>query len=300
MTNKKLLNYTSLASTVLASASVNAQAVGVDLNPDVVLTPNSAPYSLDFNNDMTPDLNFALQPISGSNTYMGIPITYEGIIAGITFPVGSGAMGELIAGTGTGTGTGTTAPSSFAIISLENGTPISSSDVFGSSSQNALAADIVVDAGLLGEFPYTFGPFIESSFKFLGAKFQVGTNTHYGWVQLSVSPGVESLTIHGYGYNQTAGATINAGEGGNPAGLENVSVEDKVTFFTTLNNAKINVTPDLIGGEINLVSMSGQVVKTQIITDIETIISYEGIDTGIYSVNAKFESGSVNKKVYVK
>ena len=59
MTNKKLLNYTSLASTVLASASVNAQAVGVDLNPDVVLTPNSAPYSLDFNNDMTPDLNFA-------------------------------------------------------------------------------------------------------------------------------------------------------------------------------------------------------------------------------------------------
>jgi hypothetical protein len=35
-------------------------------------------------------------------------------------------------------------------------------------------------------------------------------------------------------------------------------------------------------------------------TDIETVITYDGIDTGIYSVNAKFESGSVNKKVYVK
>jgi hypothetical protein len=46
--------------------------------------------------------------------------------------------------------------------------------------------------------------------------------------------------------------------------------------------------------------MSGQIVKTVKITDIETVITYDGVDTGIYSVNAKFESGSVNKKVYVK
>jgi hypothetical protein len=45
---------------------------------------------------------------------------------------------------------------------------------------------------------------------------------------------------------------------------------------------------------------SGQIVKTVKITDIETVIAYDGVDTGIYSVNAKFESGSVNKKVYVK
>lgn len=297
-TNKKLLNYSGLATTMLASASVNAQAVGVDLNPDVVLTPNSSPYSLDFNNDLTPDLNFAVQPISGSQTYQGFPFTYEGVIAGVAMPVGNGVLG--IAGSGTGTGTGTSAPGSFTITALENGTPISASDAFGTSSQNALAADVVADGGALGTFPYTFGSFLEASYKFLGAKFQVGTNTHYGWVQLSVTPGIESMIIHGYGYNQTPDAAINAGEGGSAAGLENVAVEDKVTFFTTLNNAKINVTPDLIGGELNLVSMSGQIVKTVKITDIETVITYDGIDTGIYSVNAKFESGSVNKKVYVK
>jgi len=294
MTNKKLLNYSSLASTMLASASVNAQAVGVDLNPDVVLTSTSAPYSLDFNNDMTPDLNFAVQPISGSQTYNGIPITYEGIIAGISFPVGNGAVGVA------GSGSTSSAPGSFTLLSLESGTPISSSDEFGSSTQNALAADVVINAGILGTLPYTFGPFLESSYKFLGAKFQVGANTHYGWVQLSVSTGIQNLTIHGYGYNQTPNAPINAGEGGNPASLENIAVEDKVTFFNTLNSSRVNVTSDLIGGELNLVSMSGQVVKTQKITDIETTISFEGLDTGIYTVNAKFNSGSVNKRVYVK
>ncbi len=292
--NKKLLNYSGLATTMLASATVNAQAVGVDINPDVVLTPNSSPYSLDFNNDLIPDLNFAVQPISGTQTYQGFPFTYEGVIAGVAMPVGNGVLGFA------SSGTGTSAPGSFTITALENGTPISASDAFGTSSQNALAADIVADGGALGTFPYTFGPFLEASYKFLGAKFQVGTNTHYGWVQLSIAPGIENMIIHGYGYNQTPNAAINAGEGGNPAGLENVAVEDKVTFFTTLNNSKINVTPDLIGGEINLVSMSGQIVKTVKITDIETVITYDGVDTGIYSVTANFESGSVNKRVYVK
>ncbi len=292
--NQKLLNYTGLASTILASASVNAQAVGVNINPDLVLTVDSNPYSLDFNNDLTPDLNFAVQPISGTQTYMGFPFTYEGIVAGISFPVGNGAYGSL------SSGSGTSAPGSFTITALENGTPISSSDVFGSSSQNALAIDVVAAGGLLGTFAYAFGPFVEASYKFIGAKFQANGNTHYGWVQLSVTPGADSLIIHGYGYNQTPNATINAGEGGDLSQLENVSLEDKVTFFNTLNNAKVNVTPDLIGGEINLVNMTGQIITTTKITDIETVINYDGIETGIFTLNVNFQSGTINKKVYIK
>lgn len=292
--NQKLLNYTGLASTILASASVNAQAVGVNINPDLVLTVDSNPYSLDFNNDLTPDLNFAVQPISGTQTYMGFPFTYEGIVAGVSFPVGNGAYGSL------SSGSGTSAPGSFTITALENGTPISSIDIFGSSSQNALAIDVVADGGLLGTFAYAFGPFVEASYKFIGAKFQANGNTHYGWVQLSVTPGADSLIIHGYGYNQTPNATINAGEGGDLSQLENVSLEDKVTFFNTLNNAKVNVTPDLIGGEINLVNMTGQIITTTKITDIETVINYDGIETGIFTLNVNFQSGTINKKVYIK
>jgi hypothetical protein len=292
--NQKLMNYTGLATTMLASASLNAQAVGVDINPDLILTTDSNPYSLDFNNDLTPDLNFSVLPISGTQSYMGFPFTYEGLVAGISFPVGNGAYGFA------SSGSGTSAPGSFTITALENGTPISSSDVFGSSSQNGLAIDVVADGGILGTYAVAIGSFIEASYKFVGAKFQANGNTHYGWVQLSVTPGADSLIIHGYGYNQTPDAAINAGEGGDLAQLENVAIENKVTFFNSLNSAKINVTPDLIGGVINLVNMTGQIIKTQKITDIETVISYEGAETGIYTLNVKFEAASVNKKVYVK
>jgi hypothetical protein len=290
----KLLDYSSLATTVLASSALNAQAVGIDVNPDVILTPNSTPYSLDFNADLTPDLNFTLQTVTGSQSYQGIPFTYEGIIAGVQIPVGNGLVGLQ------GSGSGTSAPGSFTITALDNGTPISVNETFGSSSQNALAVDIVADAGALGTFPYTFGPFLDASYKFLGAKFQVGTEVHYGWVQLSVTPGIDSLIIHGYGYNQTPNQPINAGEGGDPAGLGNVTITDKVTIKTTLNEATVNVTPDLIGGEIKLVSLTGQDVRSVVISDINTVISFEGINTGIYTVHANFNGGSVNKRVYVK
>ena len=83
-------------------------------------------------------------------------------------------------------------------------------------------------------------------------------------------------------------------------GLENVKVEDKVTIFTTLNNANINVTPDLIGGNILMVAMNGAIVSTKKITDINTAITFEGIETGIYTISAQFEGGNVSKRVYIK
>ena len=100
-----------------------------------------------------------------------------------------------------------------------------------------------------------------------------------------------------YAFNATPDAAINTCQ---TAGIENVSVEDKVSIKTTLNDATINVTPDLVGGSISMISMAGQVVKTIAISDVNTTISFEGIDSGIYSVVANFEAGSVNKRVYVK
>ena len=67
-----------------------------------------------------------------------------------------------------------------------------------------------------------------------------------------------------------------------------------------MNDATVNVTPDLVGGTINLVSLTGQVVKTVKITDVQTEITFDGINSGIYTVVANFENGAVNKRVYVK
>jgi hypothetical protein len=286
--NSKLVQYSAVAGALIATSAVNAQAINVDVNPDVVLDSLSSPYQLDFNNDSNPELTFSVQYLEGEGSQSGIQFTYAGVAGAVVLNTGVTLLGA------------TSSSSSFTPTVLNTGDAISSAGNFAGSSTNPLAVNALINAGLAGTFPITQGAFLDQNYKYLGAKFTVGANTHYGWVQLSIPASAETITIHSYGFNQTPDATVTAGEAGNPAGLENVAIEDKVTFFNTLNSSKINVTPDLIGGEINLVSMSGQIVKTVKITDIETVITYDGIDTGIYSVNAKFESGSVNKKVYVK
>jgi len=289
--NSKLLRYTTAAGSVLAATSVNAQVVSVDINPDVVLTGSSQPYNLDFNNDATPDVGFQVQALNGNLTYMGIPITYTGFAAGCGFPEGNGAIGSMASGP---------QGSSFNAEALNTGASISNSENFSESSFVALGLDILADAGLLGQFPLQQGSFLGQDYKYLGVKFAASGNTHYGWVQLSVKPNASEITIHGYGFQATPDAAINAGEGGNPAGLDQAAMEDKVSIISKLNHATINVTPDLIGGEIALVSMSGQVVKTAKIGDVNNSLSFDGITTGIYTVNVKANGGVVNKRVYVK
>ncbi len=289
--NSKLLRYSTAAGSVLAATSVNAQVVAVDVNPDVVLTGGAQPYNLDFNNDATPDISFQVQALNGESSYMGIPFTYNGFAAGCALPDGNGVLGSA-------SGTGTQA--SFNPLALNNGDPISSAENFEGGSAIPLGLDILVDAGIAGQFPIQQGAFLAQDYKYLGVKFAASGNTHYGWVQLSVKANASEITIHGYGFQATPDAAINAGEGGNPAGLDQAAMEDKVSIISKLNHATINVTPDLIGGEMSLVSISGQVVKTAKIGDVNNILSFDGITTGIYTVSVKANGGVVNKKVYVK
>jgi hypothetical protein len=289
--NPKLLRYSAAAGSVLAATSLNAQVVSVDINPDVVLTGGSPAYDLDFNNDATPDISFQIQALNGNITYMGIPITYTGFAAGCALPEGNGVVGS-ISGTGTQSG--------FDASALSTGTPITSADTFSESSLIALGLDVLADAGLLGQFPVQQGSFLAQDYKYLGVKFSASGNTHYGWVQLSVKSNASEMTIHGYGFQATPDAAINAGEGGNPAGLDQVALEDKVSIISKLNHAVVNVTPDLIGGEILVAFLSGQTVKSMKISDVNNTVSFEGLNTGIYIVSAQFNGGKVNKRVYVK
>ena len=133
--------------------------------------------------------------------------------------------------------------------------------------------------------------------KFLGVKFMIGTNTHYGWARLDVTAGADTIRLKDYAYNQNVDLPILAGM---MVGLDDVAVDQKVTIKTTLNNATINVTPDLIGGRIVMFNMAGQEVKVVTIQDINTEIPFEGVDTGIYTITAQFDGGNVTKKVYVK
>ena len=184
-----------------------------------------------------------------------------------------------------------------AVAPLNNGDAINPGAIFTSSAGN-LAVDVFVNVPLLGyTYAYQGGEFLGVSDKFLGVKFVAGANTHYGWVRLDVAGDASTITIKDYAFNAFPDGEILAGQ---MVGLENITVDEKVTVKTTLNEALINVTPDLIGGTVNMYNMSGQLVASTSIQDVDTKLSFEGIETGIYTVAAQFDAGQVTKKVYVK
>jgi hypothetical protein len=286
---KKLAGFTAMAGAVIAGSSADAQIVYADVNPDVVVDLNNPAYDLDFNNDAITDVSFLVDNTAGSSTYSGVPFTYDATYA-VAYPgVGGGLQMSLVPGSGSSM--------TSAIAPLNNGDAINPGAMF-TSSGGALAVDVFVNVPLLGyTYAYQGGEFLGVSDKFLGVKFVAGATTHYGWVRLDVAADASSITIKDYAYNLFPDGEILAGQ---MVGLENIAVDEKVTVKTTLNEALINVTPDLIGGTVNMYNMSGQLVASTSIQDVDTKLSFEGIETGIYTVAAQFDAGQVTKKVYVK
>ena len=58
-----------------------------------------------------------------------------------------------------------------------------------------------------------WGSFNDTTGKYMGLKFDIDGNTHYGWIQLDVNATVTEAHISGYAYNDVAGSPISAGQG---------------------------------------------------------------------------------------
>jgi hypothetical protein len=60
------------------------------------------------------------------------------------------------------------------------------------------------------------------------------------------------------------------------------------------------VTPDVIGSSVSFVSMSGQTLKTEKLTDINNTLSFNELSTGIYQVVVSNGTETTTQRVYVK
>jgi hypothetical protein len=60
------------------------------------------------------------------------------------------------------------------------------------------------------------------------------------------------------------------------------------------------VTPDVIGANVSFVSMSGQTLKTEKLTDVNNTLSFDDLSTGIYQVVVSNGTETTTQRVYVK
>ena len=282
----RLARFSAVAGAVLASSAVNSQIVYTNVDPDIIIDTASGQYNLDFNADAMIDVTLnVMNVMEFTSISTSTSAVYAGSLAVVTPGIGAGVVSAILGSS-----------SSSYVTAMNNGDLIGTAVVFGGSSMAALAIDITITSSS-SSYQISNGAFLGVTDKFLGVKFLIGTNTHYGWARLDVSANADTIRLKDYAYNVAADSPILAGQ---TLGLDAISVENKVTIKTTLDNATINVTPDLIGGRVVMFNIAGQEIKVVQIIDVNTEILYEGVETGIYTITAQFDGGMVNKKVYIK
>jgi len=291
----KIKKYSVLAGAVLAGGAVNAQIQYTDIDPDVVVDPTNSPYMLDLNGDSVDDIQFAVSATSGagSSSYMGIPFTYTYAVQYAVAAIAGGGLDGINSVTSSG--------SSFAVEAHDFGAEISAAGDFSSSAALGVVGNVNVPAFGVNQ-QINEGAFLNSSGgslgeKYLGYSLSGASGSNYGWIRLSVADSAASITIMAHAINTVADQSIFAG---NAASISDASIDDKVSIVSALENVKISVSNELLGGDLTIIDMTGKVVSQVSIQNSNTSISTKDFNTGIYIVRFAFNNEVVNKRIYIR
>lgn len=263
----------------LFSVLTYAQETIVDVSPDEVIVSSSTPYSIDFADDGSVEFVFRVQEMSGDTLLGGQPSTYDG----------ASSIVECFSGQPVGE----TANGVFTLSNFSGGGTVSSSSEFGTDPSYSLGINLLIDAGI-GIFPYVYGSFLGMNNQFLGVRFTSGTDTHYGWIELSVSSGADTITVHSYGYDETPGQMIDVGGLGALSSFEN----DEVRIWSQSESINIMVSDKFIGKDFQVISLSGNVVYSGTLRELKTQIDTILFPEGIYNVWIDSSTLPIIRKVY--
>lgn len=277
---KKILKYTTAAGSVVAFAgAASAQIVYTDVNPDETYNEDEF-YLLDVNNDAIDDYMIIQFDTVVTNTAFPAPIPAEGVVL---LTVGSnGAIAQ----------TGGNLP---YLAALNLNDPIDNTQAFTQSTSSApLVAGAYADFGFAG---YGIGPWIDAADHYMGLTFLIGSNFHYGWARMSVAVDGKSFTIKDYAYNSTPQQGILAGQ--TFLGIQE-DISSGVAIQILNNSIALNVlNSNLTNGKVEVVSLSGQVVYTQNLTNNLTV-DLNNYSSGIYFVKVNFDQGQIHRKLFVR
>lgn len=271
---KRIAKYTAVAGAVVTATSASAQIVYTDVNPDYSHDASDlgalSIYPLDLNNDATVDFLIASKDTTiGANrvrTSLAVP-----------YGAGNAVAGET--------------PSAYDYaLALDINTMVDATLTW-------IAASNTMAYNLDGANPYSEN-WNGVTDKYLGLKFVVGANTHYGWARLDVDALADSLVVKDYAYNATPNGGIMTGAMG--VGLNEKEIEGLVNFVNQANNSvNVVVNGDLTKGVVSVISTTGQVISSGAINGQTFSVDMNGLSSGIYLVNVAFAEGSMTKKIIV-
>lgn len=173
-----------LVLTIIFFPSVDASIIYTDVTPDLVTIPSgSAGFDVDMDNDNNPDFRFTCVDVSGLQ-----------FIIVQTGQIGTGNF-VLI----------DTSGSNYFAKALTTNSPITPSSTVWHSMASTNPSLFTSFASQVS------GLWINGNDYFLGVKFLISSNYHYGWIRMQIDPLTAVVTLRDYAYEDQANTTISAG-----------------------------------------------------------------------------------------
>lgn len=248
---------------IFAGLFLNAQIVYTDVNPDLAFGIDQS-YFLDINNDGTSD--YQIKQLDSI-----VVDSLEGV----------------------------------ELISLYN-----NDAVFVNSFMDfldALTYGTLIDASLpyqagvlpaggiiyINNTPYPQGPWITGNDYYMGLRFQVATNTFYGWCRMSVGTDGLSFIIKDYAYSTSAEAPIIAGQ------MVGVSEIFSSVFTIIQNGSEISIQNSLPEKtDCAITGMNGKIVYHHVFTSSQNI-DLSVFSSGIYTISLSSESSVKHFRIFI-
>ncbi|MBK7107813.1 MAG: T9SS type A sorting domain-containing protein [Chitinophagales bacterium] len=145
----------------------------------------------------------------------------------------------------------------------------------------------------------TYGPFANQTDKYLGIRFDIDGELHYGWIRMDVSVGPVSVTIKDYAYRLGADEGIDAGQTEVEVGIPTIDAAklNVYSFGNTVNIAVNNL--NATSATVKVVNAVGQTVYSNDLNQSGMRINLEGAADGVYLVNIVADGAILNKQIFI-
>mgnify|MGYP003952919333 CR=1 FL=1 len=269
--------------------AVRSQVVYTDIDPDLELQSSSSDsYTVDFNNDLNIDVIIFETELD--TNISGFPVSFIGAalstigsneVAGNVMTLGTENI--LLADTIT---SGNLIDSTLSYINTSSIT-----SVFLGAALRVLSS---------GTFAATIGDYQPGSDGYIGVKFDIGGNIHYGWIRVNPTTDGTSCMVLDYAYESTPNTGIIAGDYGG-SGLVGVQKTSADFQIRTLNKSiQVISSCEFNNAELNITSILGKHILWKELNSNNEIVSIDGLSSGIYLVTIFSDERKLTRRVYVR
>ena len=193
--NRKLDRRLAAYAAVASAAGIGMVSAPQAAEGEVVYTPANVSFQdtgkvmIDLNNDGIPDFEVVRRQCGSSHSNC---IDLNPLVTGNGFRPGGAIASEVAAGF--------------------FGVPVGPGEKFLTGDGNPSYGNVMIAAGAYGPYSWSNGPWAHTTNRYLGLRFMINGQTHYGWARLSINDLHGPSVLTGYAYETTPNTKIIEGE----------------------------------------------------------------------------------------